>query len=95
VYHCPHCVKVEDVIAMGVDVFMLNTADKFLLVDEFCLWGDMIRKGGVAYEASGTRVSCAWGKLNELAPIFDNGRASLKVKGKIYKACVNQSVLGV
>jgi len=69
-YRCPHCLKVEYVIAMGVDVFMLNTADKFLLADEFRFLGDMIRKGGVAYEVSGTRVSCAWGKLNELAPIL-------------------------
>ena len=37
-------------------------------------------------------VRCAWGKFNELMPILTMRGTSLKVKGKIYKACV-QSVM--
>ena len=37
-------------------------------------------------------MRCAWGKFNELMPILTMRRTSLKVKGKIYKACV-QSVM--
>ena len=34
----------------------------------------------------------AWGKSRELSPILIAGRASLKLKGKVYLTCV-QSVL--
>ena len=37
-------------------------------------------------------MRCAWGKFNELLPILTMRGTSLKVKGKIYKACV-QSVM--
>ena len=33
-------------------------------------------------------VRCAWGKFRELAPILTSRGASLKVKGKVYSACV-------
>ena len=38
------------------------------------------------------RVKCAWGKFRELSPILTVRGLSLKMKGKIYEACV-QSVL--
>ena len=38
------------------------------------------------------QVSCAWGKFNEFMPILTMRGTSLKVKGKIYKVCV-QSVM--
>ena len=52
----------------------------------------MIRAGGGAAEASRTRVRCAWSKFRELSPILTARGASLRIKGKIYKSCV-QSVL--
>ena len=45
-----------------------------------------------AEDASGTRVRCAWGKFNELQLVLAERGTSLKLKRKIYKACV-QSVL--
>ena len=38
------------------------------------------------------RVRCVWAKFNELSPILTARGASYRIKGKIYKACV-QSVL--
>jgi hypothetical protein len=38
------------------------------------------------------RVRCAWGKFRELSPILTAKGASLRLKGKIDKACV-QSVM--
>ena len=38
------------------------------------------------------RVKYAWGKFSELSPIFTARRASLKLKGKVCRTCV-QSVL--
>ena len=57
-------------------------------VSKFCYLGDMIGSGGGAEEASRARVQCAWGKFRELAPILTSRGASLKVKGKVYSACV-------
>ena len=52
----------------------------------------MIGSGGGAEEASRMRVKCAWGKFRELTPIQTARMASLKLKGKVYRTCV-QSVL--
>src|SRR5207245_289821 len=52
----------------------------------------MIGTGGGAGDASRIRVRCAWGKFNELKPVLAERGTSLKLKEKIYKACV-QSVL--
>ena len=57
-------------------------------VDRFCYLGDMIGSGGGAEEASRARVRCAWGKFRELSPILTSRGASLKVKGIVYRACV-------
>ena len=62
--------------------------DKLECVDKFCYLGDMIGAGGGAEEASRARVRCAWGKFNELLPILTTRGASLKLKGKIYRTCV-------
>jgi len=45
-----------------------------------------------AEEALRTRVRCAWSKFNELSSILTVRGASLSLKGKIYRACV-QSIL--
>ena len=61
-------------------------------VDRFCYLGDMIGAGGGCEEASRTRVKCAWGKFRELIPVLTTRGVSAKLKGKIYRACV-QSVM--
>jgi len=50
----------------------------------------MIAPGGEAEEASRARVRCEWAKFRDLAPILTSRGASFKVKGKIYKACVQR-----
>ena len=55
---------------------------KLACVDKFCYLGDIIEAGGGAGEASRARVRCAWAKFRELAP--------MKVKGKVYRACVQR-----
>ena len=44
-------------------------------------------KGG-AEDAVRARVRCAWGKFKELSPILTSRGVSLKLKGKIFKTCV-------
>jgi hypothetical protein len=65
---------------------------KLECVTKFCYLGDMVGAGGGAEEASRERVRCAWCKFRELSPILTARRASSRLKGKVYKACV-QSVL--
>ena len=50
----------------------------------------MLCAGGGAEDASRTRVWSAWGKFNELAPVLTKRGVSLKLKGKIYDACVHR-----
>ena len=57
-------------------------------VGKFCYLGDVIGAGGGAEDASRARVRSAWAKFRELAPILTSRGASLKIKGKIYRACV-------
>ena len=48
-------------------------------------WG---RRG--AEEAATARVRCAWSKFRELAPVLTSRGASLKVKGKVCRTCVQR-----
>jgi hypothetical protein len=70
----------------------MNQEEVLECVKKFCYLGDMLGCGGSAGEASRTRVRCAWGKFNQLKPMLARKSASLKIKGKIYRSCV-QSVL--
>ena len=72
--------------------FELGDEGTLEMVGKFCYLGDMVGCSGGAEEAITARVRCAWAKFRELMPILTSRGASLKVKGKIYKACV-QSVL--
>jgi hypothetical protein len=53
----------------------------------------MLDSGGGAEEASRTRVKCGWKKFRELTPILTARGASLKLKGKIYSACVRSVMI--
>ena len=50
----------------------------------------MIGAGGGAEEASRARVRCAWAKFRELAPVLTSRGASIKVKGRVYRSCVQR-----
>jgi hypothetical protein len=66
--------------------------DMLECVDKFSYLGDMIGSGVGADEASRMSVKCVWGKFRELTHIVKARRASLKLKGKVYRTCV-QGVL--
>ena len=71
----------------------LGNSQNLECVGKFCYLGDVLAAGGGAEEASRARVRCAWAKFRELAPILTSRGASLKVKGKIYKACVQRVLI--
>jgi hypothetical protein len=71
----------------------LGSDNKLKCVEKFSYLGDMIGSGGGAEEASRARVRCAWSKFRELAPILTSRGASLRIKGKIYRACVQRVIV--
>ena len=64
---------------------------KLECVSKFCYLGDTLGAEGGVEEAARARVRCACAKFKELSILTARG-ASYRIKGKIYKACV-QSVL--
>lgn len=74
----------------GLHQVSLGVGQSLECVDKFCHLGDIIGAGGGAGEAYRARVRSAWAKFRELAPILTSRGASLKVKGKVYKACVQR-----
>src|SRR3989442_4056212 len=69
---------------------VLEAMEELEVVDQFCYLGDGIGKGGGAGEASRARVRCAWEKFRDLRRLLTARGASLRVKGKIYRACVQR-----
>src|SRR3989441_6475972 len=74
----------------GGGQFVLGAREELEVVDKFCYLGDVIGKGGSAEEASRARVRCAWGKFRDLRRLLTARGASLRVKGMIYRACVQR-----
>jgi Reverse transcriptase (RNA-dependent DNA polymerase)/Endonuclease/Exonuclease/phosphatase family len=89
-YQCKRCRDGNPTRQDALKEVSLGTREKLECVEKFCYLGDMIGAGGGAEVASRTRVRCAWGKFKELAPILTSRGASLKVKGKVYRACVQR-----
>ena len=57
-------------------------------VDRFCYLGDTINSGGGCEVSVVRRCQFGWLKFNELSSLLCGNRFSMKIKGKIYKACV-------
>jgi hypothetical protein len=89
-YSCKRCRDGPTSQQEALKEISIEPGKKLECVERFCYLGDMIGEGGGAEEASRTRVRCAWAKFRELAPILTSRGASLKVKGKIYRACVQR-----
>ena len=91
-FRCKTCESGGSLVQTGEGRVRNFGVGKLEQVNKFCYLGDMIGEGGGAEEASRTRGRCAWGKFTELAPILTRRGVSLKLKGKIYRICV-QSVM--
>jgi hypothetical protein len=89
-FRCKMCVAGIQTQPVMLGEVSLGLDGKLECVDKFRYLGDMIGAGGGAEEASRARVRSAWAKFRELAPILTSRGASLKVKGRVYKACVQR-----
>ena len=63
---------------------------KFEAVDKFCYLGDMLAARGGETAAVTARIQSAWKKFRELSPFLTSRATPLKVKGKVYDACVRK-----
>src|SRR5437867_6817049 len=89
-FKCRNCSGGGMKVVDGVRQFVLGAREELEVVDKFCYLGDVIGKGGGAEGASRARVRCAWGKFRDLRMLLTARGASLRVKGKIYRACVQR-----
>src|SRR5580698_5006443 len=89
-FQCSKCTFGDSDDTSELKELSIGNTDKVDCVDRFCYLGDMIWDGGGVEEASRARVRCAWSKFMELAPILTLRGASLTLKGKIYKICVQR-----
>ena len=53
----------------------------------------MLDAGGGAQSSSITRVQCAWGKFRNLLPLLTSKAVPSKVKGELFRACVQTVML--
>ena len=94
-FHCRRCLAGENGLFQSVLLkeVVIKPNVKLEWVHKFCYLGDPLGAGGGVEEAAArARLRCAWAKFKELSPILTARGASYRIKGKIYKACV-QSVL--
>src|SRR2546425_5032911 len=89
-FKCRNCSEGGMKVVDGVRQFVLGAREELEVVDKFCYLGDVIGKGGGSEEASRARVRCAWRKFRNLGMLLTAREASLRVKGKIYRACVQR-----
>src|SRR3989441_2829310 len=89
-FTCRNCTEGGAKVTDEVKQFVLGNNDKIEVVEKFCYLGDVIGKGGGAEESSIARVRCAWGKFMNLKMLLTARGASLRVKGKIYRARVQR-----
>src|SRR5437867_543084 len=87
---CRNCSEGGAKVVNEVRQFVVEAGEELEVVDKFCYLGDVIGKGGGAEEASRARVRCAWGKFRDLRMLLTVRGASLRLKGKIYRASVQR-----
>ena len=91
-FHCRKCGDSDITSQVERKEIEISVNENLECVEQFCYLGDMIGTGG-AEDASRVRTRCAWAKFRELAPILTSRGASLAVKGKVYKACVQRVLM--
>jgi hypothetical protein len=77
----------------GTESVEMGEGERLEVVKSFCYLGDVIEAGGGVEAAVASRIRCAWKKFNELKSILTRKGLSLKVKGRVYGACVRRVML--
>ena len=62
-------------------------------VRKFCNLDDMLNGEGGSRLASISRVRYGWKKFRELSDILTSKKVALRLKGKVYGACIQSSMI--
>ena len=91
---CRRCLEGENGLFQSVLLkeVVIEPNVKLECVPKFCYLGETLGAGGGVEEAVRARVRYAWAKFKELSPILTARGASYRIKGKIYKACVQSAL---
>ena len=87
---CKKCRELRDRVVNEQETMYMEDVEK---VDRFCYLGDTINSGGGCEIAVARRCRFGWIKFNELAPILTGRRFTMRIKGRIYKACVRPAMV--
>ena len=92
-YVCPRCEgRARPLDGRPVKEVLVD-GSKLEVVASFCYLGDMLDAGGGCDAAIAARCCVAWGKFRKLLPVLTTRHLSLKIRGKIYHACVRSAML--
>ena len=93
-FRCRICLTDEEVRCKGERMENLNLENGEVLgVRKFCYLGDMLNGEGGSSLASISRVRCDWKKFRELSAILTSKKVALRLKEKVYWACVGSSMI--
>ena len=91
-FQCTNCTQGAVVRTVSQELCRIQVTVNTLECLSVVILDIMISSWGGAEEASRMIVKCAWENFRELSSIPTARNSSLKMKGKVYRACV-QSVL--
>ena len=94
-FRCRICLTDEEVRCEEERMENLNLEKigQFQGVRKFCYLGDMLNGEGGPRLALISRVGCDWKKFRELSGILTSKKVALRLKGKVYGACVRSSMI--
>ena len=75
------------------DSLDLGNGDCLERVGKFCYLGDVLNGNGGSNSATVARIRSAWCKFRELCGFLTKKAVSMKLKGKVYAACVRSAMV--
>ena len=93
-FRCKRCRgEIPRPTTLGAGGSVVIGGETYEAVGSFCYLGDMIAAGGGAEAAVTSRIRSGWKKFRELAPFLMSKAPSLKMKGRVFDACVRSRML--
>ena len=89
-FECKKCWEVSNGVVEEQEGMYIGDVEK---VDKFCYLGDTINSGGGCEIAVLRRCRLEWIKFSELVSILAGRRLTMRIKGKIYRACVRAEMV--
>ena len=88
VFQCKRCVRGE--LAVDEEISMSDGIER---VDSFVYLGNKLNAGGGCLSTATARVRVGWMKFRELKEVLCGRKWSVKMKGKVYRACVRTAMV--